>query len=317
MKHRKLAAPALALIALGALAGCSAASGPAPSTKPVAGECSNAAPGSASDSVKLEGALGTAPKATFATPLTAKRIETSVATKGSGAATKPGDTVGVLLTLFNGKDGKQITSQQAQAKIADASNAEVFRRAIDCQPIGTRTVTVAPASEVFGAEGNSSLGIAATDTVVVVVDISEAPKAAELPKVSEWTENVPTVKFDGTNAPVVTVPKAPAATDVVEKVLEAGTGATVAAGDTVTVRYQGLDWATGTVFDQSYPKDPISFATDQVVPGFGAALIGQKVGSKVIVSIPPAYAYGTDPAKHQLGGKTLVFVIEIVATKAK
>lgn len=317
MKHRKLVAPAAALVALVALAGCSAANSPAPSTKPVAGECSNAAPGAASDAVKLEGALGTAPKATFKTPLTATRIETSVAVKGNGAATKPGDTVGVLLTLFNGKDGKQIASQQAKAKVADASNVEVFRRAIDCQPIGTRTVTVAPATDVFGAEGNSSLGVAATDTVIVVVDIGEAPKAPELPKVSEWNDNVPAVKFDGTNSPTVTIPKVAAPTDVVEKVLEAGSGATVAAGDTVTVRYQGLDWEAGTVFDQSYPKDPISFATDEVVPGFGAALVGQKVGSKVIVSIPPTYAYGTDPSKHKLGGKTLVFVIEIVATKAK
>ena len=82
----------------------------------------------------------------------------------------------------------------------------------------------------------------------------------------------------------------------------------VSEGDTVTVDYQGTSWETGEVFDQSFgtdaagvEKEPLVIATNQVVPGFGAALVGQKVGTKLIVVIPPEYAYGTDPAAHDLG----------------
>lgn len=40
--------------------------------------------------------------------------------------------------------------------------------------------------------------------------------------------------------------------------------------------------------------------------------MGQKVGSTIIVVIPPELAYGTDPQAHQLGGQTLVFLIDIL-----
>jgi len=52
-----------------------------------------------------------------------------------------------------------------------------------------------------------------------------------------------------------------------------------------------------------------------VITGFAAAIVGQKVGSTVLVSIPPDLAYGTDPAKHELGGQTLVFLIHIEAAQ--
>ena len=50
------------------------------------------------------------------------------------------------------------------------------------------------------------------------------------------------------------------------------------------------------------------------MPGFVQALAGQKVGSQVLVVIPPALGYGEDAKAHELGGKTLVFVIDILAT---
>ena len=48
-----------------------------------------------------------------------------------------------------------------------------------------------------------------------------------------------------------------------------------------------------------------------MIKGFEAALVGQKVGSSVLVVIPPEYAYGTDPNAHELGGQTLVFLLDI------
>ena len=51
-----------------------------------------------------------------------------------------------------------------------------------------------------------------------------------------------------------------------------------------------------------------------MIQGFGAALVGQKVGTKLIVTIPPQYAYGTDTAGGELAGQTLVFLVEIMDT---
>lgn len=103
-------------------------------------------------------------------------------------------------------------------------------------------------------------------------------------------------------------------TELVLKVLKQGTGATVKSGDSVTVDYQGTNWTTNTVFDQSYTRgEPATFTTDGVVPGFGAALVGQKVGSQVVVGIPPEFGYGSagQPSANIGGTDTLVFVIEI------
>jgi peptidylprolyl isomerase len=90
----------------------------------------------------------------------------------------------------------------------------------------------------------------------------------------------------------------------------------VKSGDTVTLDYQGTSWDTGKIFDQSYGKQPATFTTDGVVEGFGAALVGQKVGTRLIVSIPPKYAYGEKGAGQQLSGQTLVFVLEIKSSAA-
>jgi peptidylprolyl isomerase len=85
----------------------------------------------------------------------------------------------------------------------------------------------------------------------------------------------------------------------------------------VTVNYQGTSWNTKKIFDQSYGKAPATFTTDGVVAGFGAALVGQKVGSRLIVTIPPKYGYGEGKiGSGQLVGETLVFVIEIQNTTA-
>jgi FKBP-type peptidyl-prolyl cis-trans isomerase len=124
------------------------------------------------------------------------------------------------------------------------------------------------------------------------------------------------VKFNAKGKPKLTLPGTKPPADLLLKVLKPGTGDVVKAGDTVTLDYQGTSWDTGKIFDQSYGKQPASFATDQVVEGFGAALVGQKVGTKLVVSIPPKYAYGEKGAGQQLSGQTLVFVIEIQKTAA-
>ena len=95
--------------------------------------------------------------------------------------------------------------------------------------------------------------------------------------------------------------------------IEEGDGAVIKKGDTVTTNYQGTNWNTGEIFDQSYGKEPLVLPTTSVVEGFGTALVGQKVGTKLVVSIPPEYGYGVEgSSEHELAGQTLVFVIEIL-----
>ena len=53
----------------------------------------------------------------------------------------------------------------------------------------------------------------------------------------------------------------------------------------------------------------------QVITGWDKALVGQKVGSRVLVVVPPSEGYGKD-GNQQAGIKgtdTLVFVVDILA----
>ncbi len=82
----------------------------------------------------------------------------------------------------------------------------------------------------------------------------------------------------------------------------------------MTVDYQGTSWEDETLFDQSYGKQPAQFQVDGVVKGFAAGIVGQKVGSTVLVVMPPTLGYGTDTSSTSgLGGKTLVFLIHIIS----
>jgi peptidylprolyl isomerase len=290
-----------------------ASDNPSASTSPStdANGCGNFSEGDVSKGVKVSGTFGEKQTATFKTPLKASGLERTVVDKGTGAETKPGQTLDVLISVYLGKDGKALGSEPVSLKVGDTQMIRAFTAGIDCVPIGSRVVVAAPAKDMYGDQGNSQLGITAQDSLVIVTDVIGEKK----PLVPQaWTKDVPKVTFGAKGKPKLELPNTKPPKDLLLKVLKPGTGDVVKAGDTVTLNYQGTSWTTGKIFDQSYGKQPASFATDQVVQGFGAALVGQKVGTRLVVSIPPKYAYGEKGSGQQLSGQTLVFVIEIQKT---
>ena len=276
------------------------------------GACGDYKPGDTSDGVKVAGAFGETQTATFKTPLKAADLERTVVDEGDGKKTAKGDKVDVLLSLYLGKDGKALGSQPANLTVGDTQILPAFTAGLDCVPIGSRVVVTVPAGDVYGDQGKPDLGITAQDSLVIVTDVigHKKPLATKA-----WTKDVPKVTFTK-GTPTVKLPDTKPPADLLLKVLKKGDGTVVKSGDSVTVDYQGTSWDTGKIFDQSYGKSPATFATDQVVQGFGAALVGQKVGTRLIVSIPPKYAYGEKGSGAELAGQTLVFVIEIKKTAA-
>lgn len=97
--------------------------------------------------------------------------------------------------------------------------------------------------------------------------------------------------------------------------LVVGTGATAAAGDTVSVHYLGT-FTNGTKFDSSYDRGtPYSFrlGTGAVIPGFDQGVTGMRVGGKRRVTIPPALAYGSTGSGPIPPNTTIVFEIELLS----
>ncbi len=101
---------------------------------------------------------------------------------------------------------------------------------------------------------------------------------------------------------------------VIEDVV-AGTGATAATGDVVTVHYVGR-FTDGTQFDSSYDRNlPYTFTlgAGQVIAGWDQGIVGMKVGGKRRLTIPPSLGYGSQDYGRIPGNSTLVFDVELLA----
>ena len=132
--------------------------------------------------------------------------------------------------------------------------------------------------------------------------------SAALPEVSGSFGEKPTLAF----------PDAAPSAELEVLVLSRGDGELVEAGDDIEVHYLGQSWQGG-VFDNSYDRrSSISFpiGVGAVIAGWDEGLVGQQVGSRVLLSIPSHLGYGDRgvPQAGIKGGDTLVFVVDIVGT---
>lgn len=97
------------------------------------------------------------------------------------------------------------------------------------------------------------------------------------------------------------------------KILKEGNGAKPKATDQVKVHYAGR-LINGTEFDSSYKRgEPISFALNQVIPGWTEALQLMPVGSAWEIYIPSQLAYGERGAPPVIGpNQALIFKVELL-----
>ena len=131
------------------------------------------------------------------------------------------------------------------------------------------------------------------------------------------TDGLPQVSEGESGTPQIEKPSGEAPDDVVTQTLIAGDGAEVKAEDTVAVDYVGARWEDGEVFDSSYERGvPTAFPLSAVIPGWSEGLEGQKVGSRVLISVPADKAYGTQEEVDADGSGSpagdLLFVVDIL-----
>ena len=191
------------------------------------------------------------------------------------------------------------------------------------QRVGSRVLMVVPPADGFGSQGNSQLNILGGDTLVFVFDllsaVSENAAAHGASASYHPASGMPTVSAgtNGTSGPKITIPaKATAPTKLVVDTLIRGTGQPLTSGQTVVVQYTGVVWRSGQVFDSSYETStPDSFVLgqNQVIPGWEQGLGGVRVGSRVLLIVPPALAYGDQAEPPYIeDNDTLVFVIDVI-----
>ncbi|MGO4535421.1 FKBP-type peptidyl-prolyl cis-trans isomerase [Leifsonia sp. 2MCAF36] len=317
---KALTASATAALLVAGLAACSSAE-PSTTATPAANACQNVKSGATSKAVSVTGAYRSSPKVSFKAPLKATDVERTVVITGHGAKAVGGSSVDIALAAYNGTTGKELTAAQgfdgsaaATVQVDDKAYVPGLVRAVECLPVGSRVVLTAPAKAAFGNQDLSKLSLTDKDSVVFVADVVDMPPTRANGKSVAPTEGFPTVKLNAkTGEPSITIPKADPPTETKIAVLKQGDGATVQATDTVTIQYKGVLWRTGGTFDATWSRGaPYTNTASGFVPGFTKALVGQKVGSQVIVVIPPADGYGSAGNGEIKGTDTMVFVLDIL-----
>ncbi len=290
--------------------------------------CGSSAPASPNASVTAKGSFDASPSVTIpkATPTSALAVKTLI--QGNGAAITKSDLFLSNFTIYvwNGKTNKLLDSTYSSSpQVLPATLLPGIQSAVTGKKLGSRVLAVIPPKQGYGTSGNSQLGVTGSDTLVFVMDLlqkySSGTVSASGSQVSSGGGSLPSVSATAGTAPKVTIPKGVTApTTLVTKTLIKGSGAVVTKGQDVVVQYTGVNWRTGQVFDSSWQRGlPYSFkigaTPSQVIPGWDKGLVGQTVGSRVLLVIPPGDAYGS-AGQSQAGIKgtdTLVFVVDIIS----
>jgi FKBP-type peptidyl-prolyl cis-trans isomerase len=116
-------------------------------------------------------------------------------------------------------------------------------------------------------------------------------------------------------APSVNIPKLDANNKLTTKTVIQGTGTTVTKADAMAANFVLYFWSgkSSSLKANTFTSNPTVIG-GTMLPGLETALIGQKIGSRVLAVIPPAEGYGTS-GNSQLGitgSTTLVFVIDLL-----
>jgi len=286
------------------------------------------------DTIQVVGAdptAGTDPVTEPTVTLTKKPVSVSTTTvkvlrPGTGVLSKTGDKVTVRQVLYVGNEGVKLDSsygekQPATFTLSGTDMIPGLISALTGVQKGSRILFVIPPAQAFGTSGRTVIGISGTDNPADVADVVDVTTPKPVLEKAEGTviappAGLPTVTFEDATGPSVTMPKTTPPADTVQQLLIEGNGDVVTVGQEITVHYYGALWKDGKVFDSSWQrKTPATFAigVGKVIKGWDATLVGKKVGSRVLLIIPPKDGYGASGRLPDISGTdTMVFVVDIL-----
>lgn len=116
--------------------------------------------------------------------------------------------------------------------------------------------------------------------------------------------------------PEIEFPDGPTPSELAIDDVIVGDGPEAVPGANVEVHYVGVEYDTGEEFDSSWNRgESIEFPLRGLIQGWQDGIPGMKVGGRRKLTIPPEQAYGPAGGGHRLSGKTLIFVIDLLATR--
>ena len=318
--RRFLALTAIPLLACVVLAGC----GSSKSTASSSSSSSSSSTG-ANTSVTATGSFGKAPAVAIPKANAGSTLAVKTLIQGAGTTLTRSDAMAANFVLYfwqGTSSALKANTFTRNPTVIGGTMLPGLESALIGKKVGSRVLAVIPPALGYGTSGNPQLGITGSTTLVFVIDLLKAysnTAGATGSQVSNGGGTLPTVSAKSGTAPTLTFPSSTPPSSLVTKTLVKGKGTKVAKGDYVIAQYAGFIWRTKKVFGSSWSTgSPFGFvigaSPEQVIPGWDKGLEGQTVGSRVMLSIPPAQGYGSAGASQAgiKGNDTLVFVVDIV-----
>lgn len=275
------------------------------------------------NAVEITGEVGDEPVVTWASQMSAGKIESETLVTGEGAKLEDGDQVLAHLWIGNGFTESKAFSTHDEDATAELVTIDdqlpPFLAEIKGATIGSRIAVTSSAEAAFGAAGNAQLGIGNKDSVLVIIDLASGlddgptgtrpPAPAWVPPLEFSKGVISGFDFEGVPEPTPDLQKA---------VLFEGDGAVVEKGNAVVVRYLGQVYGGKKPFDENFSGAPTSFAigTGAVIKGWDQTLVNTTVGTRMVIAVPPDLGYGEEgnPDAGIKRTDTLYFVIDVLAT---
>ncbi|MFI1367917.1 FKBP-type peptidyl-prolyl cis-trans isomerase [Streptomyces griseochromogenes] len=209
-------------------------------------------------------------------------------------------------------------------QLARGSIIDGWRYALAGKKTGSRVQIAVPPTWGYGKSGNSQAGIKGTDTLVFVIDVIDSFNSKSSAKGKPVAQSDAALPKVGTNTdgsePKITVPKSAPPKKLVSTYVLEGDGPELKADQAILCQFKSVVWDSGKAFQQTYGSGRLSQISleqmQQVVKGLSQGLTGKKVGSRVLVVVPPDLGYGDNPPSGGPAKKdsTLVFSVDILAS---
>lgn len=276
------------------------------------------------DDITVTGEMGDEPTVEVPKPWGVDKTRVRVLDSGDGPTVPDGAPITVNYHGVNGRSGDTFDStwtdgQTSPVTFSLTEVVEGFRKGLEGQKVGSRVLIAMPGEDGYDSNGGNPPEILVGDTLLFVAEITATLLTEPHGDEVDPKKGLPTVS-DTESGPNITIPDGDAPTELTIQPLIAGDGAKVAETDAVYLRYRGVLWDDGKVIDENYDADEpeITALGATLIPGFTQGLIGQTVGSRMLLVIPPADGYpdgNETPAVP--ADATLVYVVDILFARAQ
>jgi peptidylprolyl isomerase len=263
------------------------------------------------DVVEVSGEVGSAPDVELYTPFHVTEGSSATLEQGTGGATITRDDQLVVIdfTLVSGETGETLVASpysEEQSNVLGlpqiVQTFPTWGDALQCASAGSRVV-VSLAPEDIEAEAAASIGLAEGDSAVAVIDVHKVYLgAADGADQFNSGTGMPTVVRTPDGRPGLIIPEGDAPADVVVQTIKKGDGEVVTADAPVRAHILGVPWGETEAVTNTWDSQPQSVPLDSD-PVLAEALVGQTIGSQVLVVVP-AEQGGTE--------KPTVFVFDLL-----